>query len=273
MSRLVRFVSWNVNGFRAICAKPDWSWFTTSRADVIALQETKADPGQIPEPHRSPAGWESHWLGARTKKGYSGVAVFTRREQGRGTPEHVGLTPLCVSEELPDDRFAGEGRLLHLEFPSFHYFNIYFPNGSQGPERLAYKMGFYDAFLAHAENLRRKKPIIVCGDFNTAHRPIDLAHPAANEENSGFLPEERAWMDRFIAAGYVDTFRQVHGDTPHRYSWWSYRQRARQNNAGWRIDYFFISAELLPALHDAWIETDVFGSDHCPVGMALHIDD
>lgn len=273
MPRLVRLVSWNVNGFRAICAKPDWAWFAASDADVIALQETKADPAQIPAPHRDPEGWEAHWLAARAKKGYSGVAVFTRREQGGGTDGHRGLTPLCVEAELPDARFRDEGRLLHLEFPAFHFFNVYFPNGSQGPERLAYKMAFYDAFLNYAETLRREKPIVVCGDFNTAHRPIDLAHPEAHESDSGFLPEERAWMDRFVAAGYVDTFRHLHGDVPHSYSWWSYRLRARKTNAGWRIDYFFISAELLPALRDAWIEADVFGSDHCPVGMALEIND
>lgn len=278
MSRLVRLVSWNVNGFRAICAKPEWKWFAASDADIIALQETKADPSQIPEPHREPEGWRSWWLGSSVKKGYSGVAVFVRNEH----PTHpeicsggrqTALRPLSVQAELPDPHFQGEGRLLHLEFPAFHFFNVYFPNGSQGPERLSYKMTFYDSFLDHVQKLRQKKPIIVCGDFNTAHRPVDLAHPKANEEHSGFLPEERAWLDRFIAAGYVDTFRHIHGDEPRQYTWWSYRQRARLTNAGWRIDYFFISGELLPALCDAWIEADVLGSDHCPVGMALRLDD
>ncbi len=267
MSRPVRLVSWNVNGFRSICAKPDWRWFTTTEADIIALQETKAEPSQIPAPHREPEGWWSWWLGSHIKKGYSGVAVFVRQETD---PE---FRPLSVQAELPDPRFQGEGRLLHLEFPAFHFFNVYFPNGSQGPERLSYKMAFYDSFLEHAQKLRQEKPIIVCGDFNTAHRPVDLAHPGANERSSGFLPEERAWLDRFIAAGYVDTFRHIHGDEPQQYTWWSYRQRARLTNAGWRIDYFFISGELLPALRDAWIEAEVLGSDHCPVGMTLHLDD
>ena len=264
MPRLVRLVSWNVNGFRAISAKADWAWFAASNADVIALQETKADVGQIPAPHREPEGWEAHWLGATVKKGYSGVALFIRR----GAP---GLTPAAVRAELPDPRFQGEGRLLHADFPAFHFLNVYFPNGSQGPARLAYKMAYYDAFLEYAQRLRREKPVVVCGDFNTAHRPVDLAHPKANEEHSGFLPEERAWMDRFIAAGYTDTFRHVHGDEAGRYTWWSYRQRARLTNAGWRIDYFFVSDELTPALRDAWIEPHVLGSDHCPVGISLNL--
>lgn len=213
--------------------------------------------------HRSPEGWNAEWLAAQVKKGYSGVAVFSRQK--------AALEPLAVHRELPDPRYQGEGRLLHIEYPAFHFFNVYFPNGTKDDGRLAYKMGYYDAFLAHAEELRRTKPIVVCGDFNTAHRPIDLARPKANEENSGFLPIERAWVDRFIAAGYVDTFRHIHGDEPHQYSWWSYKQRARVNNVGWRIDYFFVSEELAPAIRDAWIENNVYGSDHCPVGLELAI--
>ena len=260
---LIRLVSWNVNGFRAISAKPDWRWFAEADADVIALQETKADPAQISDQHREPDGWQAHWLASEVKKGYSGVAVFSRRK-----PE---LEPLRVDRELPDPRFRGEGRLLHIEYPSFHLCNVYFPNGTRDEERLAYKLGYYDAFLAYAEELRRDKPVVVCGDFNTAHRPVDLARPRANEENSGFLPIERAWMDRFVEAGYVDTFRAIHGDVPQQYSWWSYKQRARANNVGWRIDYFFVSGELAPAIRDAWIEADVYGSDHCPVGLALEL--
>ena len=259
----IRLVSWNVNGFRALSGKPDWDWFASTDADVVALQETKAEPAQIAEEHRSPEGWNAEWLAAQVKKGYSGVAVFSRQK--------AALEPLAVHRELPDPSYQGEGRLLHIEYPAFHFFNVYFPNGTKYDGRLAYKMGYYDAFLAHAEELRRTKPIVVCGDFNTAHRPIDLARPKANEENSGFLPIERAWVDRFIAAGYVDTFRHIHGDEPHQYSWWSYKQRARVNNVGWRIDYFFVSEELAPAIRDAWIENNVYGSDHCPVGLELAI--
>lgn len=260
---LIRLVSWNVNGFRAVSCKPDWSWFSATSADVVALQETKALPEQVEAVHREPEGWHASWLSARIKKGYSGVVVFARLKPA--------LEPVVVTAELPDPRFQGEGRLLHIEYPAFHFFNVYFPNGTQGEERLAYKLGYYDAFLEYAETVRRQKPIVVCGDFNTAHRPVDLARPQANEMNSGFLPVERAWMDRFIAAGYVDTFRHLHGDEPHQYSWWSYKQRAREKNIGWRIDYFFVSAELTPAIREAWIEPDVYGSDHCPIGLTLDI--
>ncbi len=254
-----RLVSWNVNGFRAVSSKPEWNWFSTTTADVVALQETKADPAQVGEEHRSPDGWHAWWLPATVKKGYSGVAVFSRH------------TPLDVAYDLPGERFRGEGRCLHLTFPEFHFFNIYFPNGGMGEERLRYKMGYYEAFLEHAETLRRDRPIVVCGDFNTAHRPIDLARPKENETVSGFLPEERAWMDRFVATGYVDTFRHVRGDEADRYSWWSYKTRARARNVGWRIDYFFVSEELRGAVRDAWIEMDVMGSDHCPVGLELEV--
>ena len=257
----IRLVSWNVNGFRAVSAKPDWQWFSTVTADVVALQETKANPEQIAKEQREPDGWDAHWLSSQVKKGYSGVVIFSRKR-----PE---VKPLHVEKELPDPAWQGEGRLLHIEYPSFHFFNVYFPNGTKDDDRLNYKMGYYDAFLAYSEELRRNKPIVVCGDFNTAHRAIDLAHPKANEDHSGFLPIEREWMDKFIAAGYVDTFRAVHGDIPGQYSWWSYKQRARAKNVGWRIDYFFVSSELAANVRDAWIETDVFGSDHCPVGLEL----
>ena len=188
----IRLVSWNVNGFRALSGKPDWDWFASTDADVVALQETKAEPAQIAEEHRSPEGWNAEWLAAQVKKGYSGVAVFSRQK--------AALEPLAVHRELPDPRYQGEGRLLHIEYPAFHFFNVYFPNGTKDDGRLAYKMGYYDAFLAHAEELRRTKPIVVCGDFNTAHRPIDSPGPRPTRKLR--LPAiERAWVDRFIAAG------------------------------------------------------------------------
>ena len=149
----IRLVSWNVNGFRALSGKPDWDWFASTDADVVALQETKAEPAQIAEEHRSPEGWNAEWLAAQVKKGYSGVAVFSRQK--------AALEPLAVHRELPDPRYQGEGRLLHIEYPAFHFFNVYFPNGTKDDGRLAYKMGYYDAFLAHAEELRRTKPIVV----------------------------------------------------------------------------------------------------------------
>lgn len=253
----VKLVSWNVNGFRALAAKPEWQWFENCEADVIALQETKAMPEQIAPEQRNPEGFQAYWNAATVKKGYSGVAVFSRPN------------PLGANFDLPGPDWQGEGRLIHLEYPEFHFFNVYFPNGQQGEHRLDYKLGYYDAFLAHAEQLRKQKPIVVCGDFNTAHRPIDLARPKENEDVSGFLPIERAWMDKFVSHGYVDTFRDVHGESKNQYSWWSYRMKARERNVGWRIDYFFVSAELKPAVKNAWIDMQTFGSDHCPVGLEL----
>lgn len=254
----MRLYSWNVNGFRAISAKPDWAWFTERPADVVALQETKAQVEQVAEEHREPGGYFAYWHSATKKKGYSGVACFSKPG------------PLSCVFDLPDSRWHGEGRLIQLEYEKFYFFNVYFPNGQMNEERLAYKLGFYDAFLAHAEELRKKKPIVVCGDFNTAHREIDIARPKANEGTSGFLPVERAWMDKFVEHGYVDTFRHKHPQTQE-FSWWSMRFKARERNVGWRIDYFFVSDELKSAVRDAWIEQDVFGSDHCPVGLDLDI--
>lgn len=255
---MMKLYSWNVNGFRAVCAKAEWEWFANSDADVIGLQETKAHKDQIPDEHRDPAGWNAYWLAAE-RKGYSGVAVFSRTK------------PLAVNYELPQAAYRNEGRCIHLELPQFHYFNIYFPNGQNGDERLKYKLGYYDAFLEHAQELRKQKPIVVCGDFNTAHKPIDLARPKENEGTSGFLPIEREWMDKFTACGYVDTFRLINGDKPDEYSWWSFRMRARARNVGWRIDYFFVSSELKSKVGNAWIEQDVNGSDHCPVGLELNL--
>lgn len=268
---LVKLVSWNVNGLRSLSAKAEWHWFGATDAHVVALQETKAAPEQLDEAVRSPAGWQAYWSWSVVKKGYSGVAVFSR------------IPPLRTEAELPCTAFQGEGRLLHVEYPHFHFFNGYFPNG--GAEirdeagkptgrftRVPYKMGFFEAFLDYAETCRATKPIVVCGDFNIAHKAIDLARPRQNTRSTGFLPEERAFLDRFTAAGYVDTFRLVHGDAEGQYTWWSYKTRARAKNIGWRIDYFFVSQELAPAVADAWIEQDVYGSDHCPVGLLLNID-
>lgn len=266
----LKLQSFNVNGLRAISARPDWQWFANTDASIVALQETKASPEQLAPELVNPQGWFSYWSSSEVKKGYSGVAVFSRQ------------APLSVSQELPDPAWQGEGRILHLEFADFHFINGYFPNG--GAEeldengkptgrflRVPYKMGFFAAFLKYAEELRQSKPIVVCGDFNIAHRPIDLARPEQNRKNTGFLPEERAFLDDFVAAGYVDTFRHVHGDREGCYSWWSYKTRARARNVGWRIDYFFVSSELAPKIADAWIEDKVTGSDHCPVGLALDI--
>ena len=255
----MKIISWNVNGYRAVLKKGFLDWLGGCGADVVMLQETKAHPDQIAEAERAPAGFASHhWNWSKKKKGYSGTACFCRQ------------APLAYAESLPDPRFAGEGRVQLLEFPAFYLFNIYFPNGQMDDGRLDFKLGFYDAFLDYAEQLRRTKPIVVGGDFNTAHKEIDLKNPKANEERSGFLPIERAWIDTFVSHGYVDTFRLFEPGPGH-YSWWSYRFNARANNAGWRIDYFFVSEELRPHVKSAWIDPGVDGSDHCPVGVELDV--
>ncbi len=254
----MKLCSWNVNGFRAVLGKGFWDWFRNADADLVGLQETKVQPDQLAENDRQAPGYEAFWNASQGRKGYSGVACFSR------------IPPRSVALELADSRFHGEGRVVQLEFADFYLLNIYFPNGQMSQERLDYKMGFYDAFLSHAQALRQTKPIVVCGDFNTAHTEIDLKNPQANAQTSGFLPMERAWLDRFIAAGYMDTFRMFN-DQPGQYTWWTYRFGARGRNAGWRIDYFFVSEELRPAVKNAWIEPDVQGSDHCPVGLELDL--
>ncbi len=263
---MIKFQSWNVNGFRAIRQKDQWAWFgENNQTDIIGIQETKANISQIAEEDQRPAGRLGYFCSSEVKKGYSGVAVFAKHK------------PLAVNYELPEVAFQGEGRILHLEYENFHYINGYFPNGgeelSKGVyKRVPYKMGFFESFFSHAEKLRKQKPIVVCGDFNIAHKAIDLARPKANIYCTGFLEEERAFLDKFEAAGYVDSYRFIHGEKPDVYTWWSYKSRAREKNIGWRIDYFFVSDELKSKIADAWIEDDIYGSDHCPVGLALDLD-
>ncbi|MDR1921477.1 MAG: exodeoxyribonuclease III [Candidatus Adiutrix sp.] len=254
----MKLLSWNVNGLRAISQKPGfWDWFRRSGADFIAFQETKASPEQLADDLLNPDNYLSYWAASVGKKGYSGVVTYAKE------------APLSVSEELGEPKWRGEGRVVRLETPFFHFLNVYFPNGQKDEARLKYKLGYYDAFLEYAQSLRKDKPVVVCGDFNTAHRPVDIARPKENETTSGFLPVERAWFDKLVDAGYVDTFRQVNGENAVAYSWWSLRSRARANNVGWRIDYFFVSSELTGAVKRAWIEPEVLGSDHCPIGLEL----
>ena len=254
----MRLYSWNVNGFRAAVKKGFWDWFNDLQADVVCLQEVKAEPEQLSGKDRTVDGFEQYWNPAKVKKGYSGVAAFCQ------------TSPLEVVYGLPQERFQSEGRLIRMEYEDFFLFNVYFPNGQMSQERLDYKMDYYQAFLEHAEELRRQKPIVVCGDFNTAHTEIDLKNPKANQDRSGFLPIEREWLDRFISRGYLDTFRMFNQESGN-YTWWTYRFNARARNAGWRIDYFFVSEELANNVVSAWIEADVYGSDHCPVGLELDV--
>ncbi len=262
--------SWNVNCIRAVSAKDGFDWFRNTTYDVIGLQETKANVDQLDDSIKNKPGYESFFCSSTVKKGYSGTAVFSK------------IKPLSVEYELPCSDFQGEGRIIHLEFEKFHFFNGYFPNGGAAIlnengrpsgefKRVPYKMGFFDCFFDYAQKLRQDKPIVVCGDFNIAHKPIDLARPKTNETNTGFLPVERAFLDKMVDAGYIDTFRQVNGDKPDCYSWWSYKTFARAKNIGWRIDYFFVSDELKENIVDARIENDVMGSDHCPVTLVLDI--
>jgi len=252
----MKILSWNVNGIRAASKKGLFEWFLNESPDILCLQEIKAMPEQIPIHLRNMSGYYIFWNPAE-RKGYSGVVTYTKEK------------PMNIKMGFGIEKFDREGRILVTEYQSFTLFNIYFPNGKKNQERLDYKLDFYDTFLAYVDNLKTKgKNIVVCGDFNTAHKEIDLARPKENEHVSGFLPIERAWMDTFIDHGYVDTFRYFNKDVG-QYSWWDLKTRARERNVGWRIDYFFVNKEFLPHVEKAFIEQDVMGSDHCPVGIEI----
>ena len=252
----MKLISWNVNGIRAAVKKGFMQWLREGSPDVVCLQETKAMVGQVGKETASPQGYHATWNSAE-RKGYSGVAVFSKKK------------PKAVHLGMGIERFDVEGRYLRLEFAGFDLLNIYFPNGTSGPERLQYKLDFYDAFLEHCEALRAAgKKLVICGDLNTAHKPIDLRNPKANEKNSGFLPVERAWVDKFVEHGYVDTFREFNSQ-PDQYSWWTYRADARARNIGWRLDYFFVTKDLLKKIKSSFITPEVMGSDHCPVGIEI----
>jgi exodeoxyribonuclease-3 len=251
-------LSWNVNGLRAVYKKGFVDWMREAQPDILCIQETKAHPEQLPRAINPLDGYRAAFASAE-RKGYSGVATYSRTEPQR-TETGMGI-----------ERFDSEGRLLASHFQDFTLLNVYYPNGKRSKERLQYKLDFYDAFLDYANGLREAgRSIIVCGDVNTAHKPIDLARPKDNETISGFLPEEREWIDRFLDAGYVDTFRMFH-DEPEQYSWWDYRTRARERNVGWRIDYFYVSKDIKDRVTDAYILADVLGSDHCPIGIDIDL--
>jgi exodeoxyribonuclease-3 len=251
----LRLVSWNVNGLRAVMDKGFLDAFRRLDADIFALQEIKAFPEQLPEAARSIPGYQAWWHPAK-KKGYSGVAVFSRKE------------PLRVIHGLSREEFDSEGRVLTLEFADFYCVAAYFPNAQDGLKRLAFKLDFNQAMLAHLNCLAAEKTVLLCGDLNVAHKEIDLANPQANVRNPGFSPEERAGLEEILQAGYADTFRLFHPE-PQRYSWWSYRTAARQRNVGWRIDYFLIDANSQGRVRAADIHDDICGSDHCPVSVEL----
>jgi exodeoxyribonuclease III len=253
----MRIISWNVNGFRAIYKKGFLAWLQKESPDILCLQETKAEEHQLEEELASIQGYH-YFLCSGHKKGYSGTAVFSKEK------------PLSVARGMGHEPFDNEGRILHVEFPAFNLFNIYFPNGQSGLERLNYKMAFYEHFLQHAQGLRAQgKQLVICGDVNTAHKEIDIARPKENSTTSGFLPVERDWVDRFLAAGYVDTFRMFHPGLADQYTYWDMKSNARVRNVGWRIDYFFVNEQLRPRVRKAEILSEVMGSDHCPITLEL----
>ena len=252
----MRIYSWNVNGIRAVDRKGFLDWIAEEEPEVLGLQEIRIQDHQLKDKLRTIDGYYSYFNFGE-KKGYSGVALYTKKE------------PLEVWNGLGIEKFDYEGRVIGAEFEGFFLLNIYFPNGKRSKERLNYKLDFYDAVLDYAEELRRDgKEVVICGDYNTAHHPIDLKNPSSNKNTSGFLKIEREWLDKLEEHGYIDTYRYFYPDKE-TYSWWSYRTRARERDAGWRIDYHFISEELKDNLENADILTDVMGSDHCPVTVEL----
>ncbi len=257
----LKIISWNVNGLRAVLKKEFFRSVETLNPDILMLQETKLQEHQRTEAMLDLNNYHDYWAYSTVKKGYSGVAAYTRQE------------PAMVTAGMGIPRYDDEGRILEMDFGDFILFNIYFPNGQMSEERLQYKLDFYADFFAHAGRLREQgKSLVITGDFNTAHNEIDLKNSGPNSSRSGFLPIERAVLDGLVADGYVDTFRYLHPDAVE-YSWWSYRFNARKNNAGWRIDYFFVTQDIIDKgwLKSAFIENDIFGSDHCPVGITLEI--
>ena len=252
----IKILCWNVNGIRAAVKKGFLEWLQKESPDILCLQETKASPEKLTKDLLEPSGYQTYW-NYPERKGYSGVATFTREK------------PVKTSNSFGVKAFDGEGRVIISEYPEFILCNVYFPNGKQGAERLKYKMDFYDAFFDYLEPRRlRGDKIIFCCDVNTAHTEIDIARPKENQKISGFLPEERAWLDKIAAHGYIDTFRQFHKE-PGQYTWWDMKTGARGRNVGWRIDYFFITENLLDLVEKALIMKEVTGSDHCPIALVL----
>ena len=252
----IRALSWNVNGIRAAHKKGFLEWLGNEDPDIMCLQETKAHLDQLPEGLKDITGYHA-FFSTPERKGYSGVALYSKIE------------PAQVTYGFGIEEFDKEGRVLIADYDRFTLFNIYFPNGQSSSERLQYKMDFYDAFLEYVENLKSKgRNIVICGDVNTAHKEIDLARPKPNEGTSGFLPQERAWMDKFLGHGYLDTLRMF-SQEPEQYTYWDMMSRARERNVGWRIDYFFVNDAFSDQVKAAYILPDVMGSDHCPVGIVI----
>lgn len=250
----MELISWNVNGIRAIEKKGFIDWLKNRKPDVLGIQETKAHPSQLSDDLLNIEGYHSYFSAA-AKKGYSGVAIYTKKE------------PILVEHGIGIEKFDSEGRIIIAHYEDFILFNCYFPNGSASDERFAFKMEFYEAVLEYF-NAMKGKNIIICGDVNTAHQPIDLKRPKENSKISGFLDMERAWITKLLDCGFIDTFRYLHPEEV-KYSWWSYRYNARKTNAGWRLDYFFTDPNLKERITKAEILNEVIGSDHCPIVLEM----
>ena len=253
----MKLISWNVNGIRAAQKKGLLDWIAETDPDIFGLQETKAHPEQLDDELRNIPGYTSYWASAE-RKGYSGVALYTKAE------------PKDVTIGLGIPEYDSEGRTIIAEYDDFTLITAYFPNGSRDHSRVPFKMAYKAAFFKYIEELREAgKRVIFCGDVNTAHNAIDLARPKQNTKTTGFLPEERAWIDEIVEAGYIDIYRDLNPEKADMYTWWSNRSGARERNVGWRIDYFFISPDLREKVETADILTDVMGSDHCPISLTL----
>ena len=256
----MKIISWNVNGLRAIHRKGNWNWILKTSPDIFCLQETKAHPDQLLEELKNVLGYQAYFAYPSLKKGYSGVAIYSK------------IKPEKIEYGINRPEFDQEGRVIGAYYKDFVLFNVYFPNGGGGPERLQYKLDFYDAFLEYIDLLRKKgNKIIFCGDVNTAHEAIDLARPKENEEHTGFLPEERAWMDELVNHGYVDVYRDLNPEKKNVYTYWDIKTAARERNVGWRIDYFFVGNELMKNVVDFKTLTNTLGSDHCPIELDIKI--
>lgn len=254
---MFNIISWNVNGIRAVEKKSFIPWLLDTNADVVCIQETKANPSQLSEELLSPAGYKAYFSSAK-KAGYSGTAIYSKKE-----PDSI------ITLGIPE--FDDEGRTTVAIFGDLVVISAYFPNSQDAGARLPYKLAFCDAILEFCNKLVSEgKNIVLCGDYNIAHKPIDLANPKNNEKNPGYLPEEREWMTKFTSSGYVDTFRHFCPE-PNQYTWWSYRFKAREKNIGWRIDYTCVNEGFLPKVLSSTILNDVLGSDHCPVKIQLDI--
>ena len=254
-----RILSWNVNGIRAVEKKGFAEWVKKESPDVLAIQETKANPDQLGDSLKNIDGYKSYFMSA-VRKGYSGTAIYTKQE-----PENI--------EKLGLSEFDDEGRTIVADFKDFTLINCYFPNSQEAGKRLDYKIEFCDAILNKCNELVAfGKDVVLCGDYNIAHTEIDLKNPKSNEKNPGFLPEERAWMTKFLSNVYADTFRRFHPDEKDHYTWWSYRFSAREKNVGWRIDYHCVNEDFFKKVIKSEIRNDVTGSDHCPVSIELDVD-